>query len=299
MKFHEKFTLFYPNLLNFITEFTNVIFSLLKTLFNTIFIPVILIGVIIVEIPRVQSGIQVFDPDPNHAFVGAGVLVFLLLVLEFLALYLEQKHDFQQANEYQFSFRLLFDRIRYLFGLYKDFVPREKSPAIRYKSIAKLIRYGIIFLSVIGTMQFAIEKASSTNLPWHIAITEVFINSDLQTITDWLVGLVFALMIVFSSTALTNYIGIVAFDAQKEILARQNVFIKKQQERLKPELFFDEFRSSILKSLVYLQGDYFTKHENKVRFYDAARDKITKEFILPEERQKFIQAVERTIKERS
>lgn len=296
--FYEWFTLFYPKLLNFIAEFTNIVFSLLKTLFNTIFIPVILIGVIIVEIPRVQSGIQIFDPNPDHAKIGAIVLVLLVLVLELLVQYLEQKDGYEKSKNYVFSIRTFLSRIRYFIGYGDDFEPKLKSPATRYKNVLALVRNGVIFLSVVGTMQFAIEAASESDLPWHQAIVEVFYNSDLQTITNWLVGLVFALIIVRSSTSLSSYIGIVAYDAQETLEQRQSVLLKNKSNRILPIDFLEQFKSVKLKNLIYNPNDYFIKTDDgKIRFYDGIRNRVTQEFSLAD-RLKFIATVERIIKER-
>lgn len=273
--FYESFTLNYSKLLNLVNEFSNVVFTFLKTLLNTIVLLPILVGVLAVEIPRVQLGIQIFDKDVQHSALGASVLVLSLLTFQFLLLYIESQSEYVRKIKYKFSLRLLFTNLKYFVGLEKL---EEKHNVSKYESVTKLIEFGVIFLSAVGSLQESIKVATEKKLSWHQAIIDIIINSDAKTFFDAAVSIVFAVVIVRMSTTLTYHIGQVAIDALANMKVRHQEVIDKFNAQLKPKEFFEIYRSRLLSGLEYLPDDYFINNGNMVQFYDSNKNELSKEY---------------------
>lgn len=273
--FYENFTLNYPKLINLVNEISNVIFTILKTFLNTIFLVPILGGVLLVEIPRVQSGVKIFDSDESHSLLAACVLVLSLLTFQFLVLYIEAQEKKEKVKKYKFSLRLLFRNLKYFIGFEE---PVEKSLANRYERVTSLLEFGVIFLSVVGSLQPSIAIAAASEKPWHEALIDIIFNSNADVFFDAAVGIVFAVVIVRTSTTIARYVGEKATDALVEMENKRVLVVDKINKQLRPKDFFEVFKSRSLSALAYQANDYFVNEGNNVRFFDSENGELSREF---------------------
>lgn len=263
--FYESFNLVYPKVINAITEFSNIIFTLLRNLITTVFIPVILVLVVAVEIPRVRSGIALFDPDLTHSNFSAIVIVLSFIVFQTLDHYIKEREGFVRKplwNLKVFAMNFLY---RLGFGE-KRYVPQST----KYSFVSSLLKWGIILISFIGTMQPQI--VATGDQVWYTAIVEVFANSNLETFTGWVVGLIFTFMLVYASGTLAYHIAATASEALIEIKQRSKNIEKsiRRHTMLTPQEFARIIKSRKLNRFAYLEDDKFAYDESGfVTFYDS------------------------------
>lgn len=175
-----------------------------QTLFSAFFVIVILVLVLFVEIQRVAHGILLFEQSENLAYLGAFVLVMMLLTLEFVTHYVETKNDYHEELQTDFSLRLLWQRLVYVSGFSGDWQPRHKSPAQRIKSYSHLLTATILALAVAGSMSSAISGVDGN---WITGLQAIATQSTLAELVEWLGGLLFALALVVGAQRLTSYVA--------------------------------------------------------------------------------------------
>jgi hypothetical protein len=267
--FYESFNLVYPKIISAITELSNVIFTLLRNLITTIFIPVILVLVVAVEIPRVQSGIALFDNNPTHSNFSAIVIVLSFIVYQTLDHFVKEREGYIRKpiwNLKVFALNLL-----YRIGVgEKRYVPQSS----KYSFVSGLLKWGIIIISFIGTMQPQIVATGEE--VWYTAIVKVFLNSNLETFTGWIVGLIFTFMLVYASGTLAYHIAATASEALKEIQIRGKIIENniRRHTMLTPEQFGRMIRSRKIRHFKYLDDDKFSYDEtgNIAIFYDSINE---------------------------
>jgi hypothetical protein len=85
-----------------------------------------------------------------------------------------------------------------------DWKPRQKSPALRFKGVLRVITVTILVLALAGSMESVIKQ---TNGNWSDAINYIFTQSTLLQAVTWLGGLLLAFATVRSAQALTQYVS--------------------------------------------------------------------------------------------
>lgn len=175
-----------------------------QTLISAFFVIVILVLVLIVEIQRVAHGILLFEQSENLAYLGAFVLVMMLLTLEFVVHYVEAKNDYHEQLQTQFSLRLTWQWIVYASGFSDQWQPRHKSPAQSIKSYSRLLTLTILALAVAGSMSSAINNIDGN---WIDGLQAIAMQSTLAEIIEWTGGLLFALALVIGTQRLTAYVA--------------------------------------------------------------------------------------------
>lgn len=175
-----------------------------QTLISAFFVIVILVLVLAVEIQRVAHGIQLFETQDNLAYLGAFVLVMMLLTLEFVIHYVEAKHGYEAKRQQDFSLRHFFNWLGYFLGGSKHWQPRLKSPAQEIKSYSRLLTITILALALGGSMSDALAQVSGN---WISGLQQIALESTLLELVEWFGGLLFALALVVGAQRLTSYVA--------------------------------------------------------------------------------------------
>ena len=114
---------------------------------------------------------------------------------------------------------------------------------------------------------------------WYTAIVDVFANSNLETFTGWIVGLIFTFMLVYASGTLAYHIAATASEALIEIRQRSKNIEKsiRRHTMLTPQEFARIIKSRKLNRFAYLEDDKFAYDEASgfVVFYDSLSETET------------------------
>lgn len=199
----DTFNKWYPRFLKALIGVGDVAISLTQTVLIAFGVPLVLVMLMIVEQQRTQHGIALFEVNVSLAVFSAWALVILNLVLELLISYVEHRAGWIEPPKYQFSFRLLRQRLAYLMGS-TDFAPQSKSPAVRFRAVLRIVTFAILALALAGSMRGVIERTGGN---WFEAIGLVLTRSSLIEMTTWIGGLLFALAAVLAAQALSKYVA--------------------------------------------------------------------------------------------
>ena len=207
-----------------------------QTLISAFFVIVILVLVLIVEIQRVAHGILLFEQSENLAYLGAFVLVMMLLTLEFVVHYVEAKNDYHEELQTENSFRVWWESVAYFWGWRDDWTPRHKSPAQSIKSYSRLLTSTILALAVAGSMSGAISQVDGN---WINGLQQIALQSTLAEIIQWTGGLLFALALVIGTQRLTAYVAQRAsetlLEASSSVAPETSLQIVEPQDLQKPD----------------------------------------------------------------
>lgn len=233
-----------------------------QTLISAFFVIVILVLVLIVEIQRVAHGILLFEQSENLAYLGAFVLVMMLLTLEFVVHYVEAKNDYHEELQTENSFRVWWESVAYFWGWRKDWKPRHKSPAQSIKSYSRLLTSTILALAVAGSMSGAISQVDGN---WISGLEQIALQSTLAEIIQWTGGLLFALALVIGTQRLTAYVAQRASETLLE--ASSNVSIDKYVDttiNMKSSINHQELDDTqpLIVTNVYDDADLLQQEEN-------------------------------------
>jgi hypothetical protein len=203
--FVDQFNRFYPKFLKTLIGIGDVLITGTQTVLIAFGVPALLIMLMIVEQQRVYHGMALFEIVESLAAFSAWVLVLANLVFELLIGWKENQVGYTEPPKTDFSFRTLAKRIRYILGRDTDWQPRQKSPAIRYKAVLRIVTFTILVLALAGSMRSIIQ---TTNGNWVGAIWQVFTQSTLLQMVTWIGGLLFAVAAVLSAQALSQYVAL-------------------------------------------------------------------------------------------
>jgi len=272
----DRFLKNYPKLLQFISELTLVIFSILKTLMTTVGVPIILVLLAIVEVNRVEAGNKTFEDKTTLALFGAWVLVLLNLVVEFKIHHVENTSNYVPDVPLQRSLRLFKQNIAYRLGVGKDWEARLANPANAFIRVQSLITFAIIALALSGSMKD--EILAQGEIAWHVAFTNIMFSSSLNTMTTWVGGLLFTITAVYSAQIVARYIAIQALQAENDM----RVVAKSISNREKGVVVITALQAAKrykgVKPLRHLTEDDKLQVKPSYRFFDAEEDQWTKEY---------------------
>ncbi|MEM9952158.1 MAG: hypothetical protein AAF846_11185 [Chloroflexota bacterium] len=175
-----------------------------QTVFSAFGTIVILALVLYVEIQRVAHGAMLFETSSDLAYLGAFVLVMMLLTLEFVTHYIEAKHDYHEPRRTHISLRLLGRWLVYFIGCGKHWQERKKSPAHSIKTYSRLLTFTILSLALAGSMT---ETLASVEGNWMQGLQAIVLQSTLLELAEWVSGFFFALALVVGSQRLTAYVA--------------------------------------------------------------------------------------------
>lgn len=267
----ERFNKAYPNLLKAITSFSKIIFTFLKTSLTTIALPLALTLLIIVEVIRLEHGIILFENSQSIALFGAIAIVFLNLIIEFMIIYVERVNGFIKDDNYDGSLRILFSEILYKIGIGKNFKKRVASPAKQFKNMQVLVTFTIIILAFAGSMHEEILAEGDT--VWHVALLNIFLYSNLNTIISWFSGLLFTFSAVLASQMIARYIAYEAFEAEDEIVVKAESASLKERGII--HLTIEQAKSKIegIRELDNLKDSDKIQIKPTLRFFDGEKNK--------------------------
>lgn len=175
-----------------------------QTIISAFFVLIILGLVLYVEIERVGHGIALFEQSEKLAYMGAFVLVMMLMTLEFVIHYVEAKNNYHQPRKERFSFELVKRWWSYIDGSSTDWKAQYKSPAHDIRNYAKLLTRTILALALGGSMSSTITAIDGN---WMQGIKTIVLDSSLIELIEWAGGLLFALALVIGAQRLTSYVA--------------------------------------------------------------------------------------------
>ena len=192
--------------MNKFTDFAHFLSGALMVIGQTLIaafgVIIILIFVVYVEIQRVADGVALFEE--NGAYLGAAVLVLLLLTLEFIVHYVETKNGYEHEQQNEWSIRLFWRWLSYFFGWSSDWTPRALSPAQQIKTYSRLLTVTILALALGGSMESTIAGVDGN---WMQGLQSIAFESSLEEIVEWVAGVLFALTLVIGSQRITAYVA--------------------------------------------------------------------------------------------
>jgi hypothetical protein len=201
----EQFNRWYPKFLQAVIGFGEVLITLTQTFLIAFGVPAVLLMLLIVEQQRVYHGVSLFELSPELAQFSAVALVSLNLILELLISYIEQRAEWKEPTKNAFSFKIMGQWIEYMIGRSDSWQARPKSPAIRFRTVLRIVTFSILTLALAGSMQ-AVIRGTTGN--WLEAIRRVIEDSTLLEAATWAGGLMFAIAAVLSAQALSQYVAV-------------------------------------------------------------------------------------------
>jgi hypothetical protein len=181
----------------------DVLITAVHTVLIAFGVPILLIALMTVEQQRVFFGAMLIDGRESLATGIAWVLVLANLVAELIVHWEEHRKGWIEPARYDFSLRLMWQRIAYLFGIDKH--PREKSPAFWARLILRCITVTILALAVAGSMQAAMNSTGAVN--WADALVLIVTRSTLLQMVTWIGGLMLAFTFVISAQGFSQYVA--------------------------------------------------------------------------------------------
>jgi hypothetical protein len=168
-----------------------------------------LILLLVVEQQRVYHGVSLFEVYDALAWFAATVLVFSNIALEVQIARIEHRAAWKDPAKHQFSLKIWALRAAYIFGRVDNWQARPKSPALRFRSVLRLVTFSILALALAGSMQSVIAKTAGS---WTEAIRVVLVESSLEEMVTWIGGLLFALAVVLVAQLFSHYAATTAIE---------------------------------------------------------------------------------------
>ena len=198
----------------------DVLMLVSQTIIVALGVPLVLVLAVIVEQQRVWHGIELFEADTNLATLGSWVIVLINIVFEFQAHHIENKANFRQQEETEFSFRIVADQVLYVLGFGSKWQARTKSPAQRYYRLGRIVTLSILVLALAGSMKGHLARQAG---PWYEGLSSIFTQSSLQDMITWVGGLLFAFAAVMSAQASSRYIAGRVVEIRNQMRYRRQV----------------------------------------------------------------------------
>lgn len=201
----EAFNRFYPKFLQALLAVGDVLITGVHTVLIAFGVPTLLIALMTVEQQRVFFGAMLIDGRESLATGIAWVLVLANLVAELIVHWEEHRKGWTEPARYDFSLRIVWQRIGYLLGINTAWAPREKSPAFWARLILRCITVTILALAVAGSMQAAMNSTGAVN--WADALVLIVTRSTLLQMVTWIGGLMLAFTFVISAQGFSQYVA--------------------------------------------------------------------------------------------
>lgn len=201
--FWDKLNRVAPRLFEAMRHVGDLMITAVQTFLIAFGVPLTLVMLMIVEQQRVYHGVELFEVHSALAAFSAWALVILNLILELLISWVEHQAGYAEPVRHEFSLRLFARRIAYIFGR-GEWQARAKSPAIRFRTVLRLVTFSIVVLALAGSMRAVIEKTGGN---WAAALLAVVSDSTLLEMLTWAGGLLFTLAAVLSAQALSQYVA--------------------------------------------------------------------------------------------
>ena len=201
----EAFNRFYPKFLQALLALGDVLVTAVHTVLIAFGVPILLIALMAVEQQRVFFGAMLIDGRESLAAGIAWVLVLANLVAELIVHWEEHRKGWIEPARYDFSLRIIWQRIGYLLGSNTHWTPREKSPAFWARLILRCITVTILALAVAGSMQAAMNSTGAVN--WADALVFIVTRSTLLQMVTWIGGLMMAFTFVISAQGFSQYVA--------------------------------------------------------------------------------------------
>lgn len=198
----DRFNKAYPKFLAALHGMGDVSITLVHTTLVGPGVLLMLIMLLIVEQQRVFHGVSLFEAHPALAAFSAWALVILNLSLELLISYVEHRAKWVEPPKHQFSLVLFARRLAYIAGRTTDWQPLPKSPAIRFRTVLRIVTFSILIIALAGSMRSVIERTEGN---WLKALWIAVSDSTLLDMATWAGGLLYAFAAVWGAQALSQY----------------------------------------------------------------------------------------------
>lgn len=218
---------FYPSFLQFIVSLGDTAVTLVKTLFASVGMPLILVLLLFVEYYRVEHGIALFET--SIATLASISIVLANLTLEFAIHHTELSNGYKPETRTRFSLRTTLSNLAYVLGVGRNFQAQAVSPAWRFVQIRRSLTLTILILALMGSMHGVIVQYDA--LTWHSAIGQILTQSSLSELVIWLGGLVFTYVTVRLAQVVSAHLAIrasetlISMESQRD--TRQTIAMQK------------------------------------------------------------------------
>lgn len=288
MSFNQRFALFVPQAIKSLRELSNLVFVFLYTVLTTLFVPIVLLLIIVVEIPRIELGILLFDPSQDHARLAAILVIMAFLVTSTIVFLVEKQYGEVKKSE-KWSLRVFIRNITYRAGLRPV---EEKGFSKLFRGAAFFSKITTLVLSIMGTMQPQI--VAQGDLPWWQGIQNVLLNSNAQEFAVWISSAVFTYFLILNTSVITYFVAWNAINYMDTLEGRATEINKKNflESLLTPEEFLNKIKKNKRRfsSIIYLPEDKFEIQGKRARFYLSDEDKFT-EFYTSSELDSLIEEI--------
>jgi hypothetical protein len=219
----------YPAFLSAVEALGNGLITALYQALHGFGALVIALGVIVVEVNRVQHGLAQFEATSFLAALGAVIIVTGQFVGEIMIHHVEYKANYHPDRATRGSLRKTWRRLRHWLGIGRDWQEGALSPAARFKAVLRINTFAILILAVIGSMSDVITSQDGT---WLEALWRIASLSDLPTATTLLGGLVFSVALVMLATALSRHIAELSVETLTAMQSQQGAGDRERQAAL-------------------------------------------------------------------
>ena len=167
----------------------NSLILLVTITISYLLLPLSVFGLGVAEYSRVSAGIAQFDSARAHLMSMVAVSTYALL----LFIKAQETTRANTRNEFAWSFRLVAQRVQYLFGM-GQWQPKQKTTLDMLKATIKFLTGMILLLGTVGALQS--EIAVYDQVTWGTAVKQMLLDSDLPTFLNLAGGLLLTMALL-------------------------------------------------------------------------------------------------------
>lgn len=206
----------YPQVIEGINGFGQVITTLILVTMQSVGTVVILGLLAFVEIIGIESGLW-FLEHPGTSTLSAIALVAYNMLIDTMIVNIEHDANYKTRQGVAASFKIWRGNFMYRIGYGDNWKARPKSPAHAFYIQRRLITFTVFLIALSGRIQPLIEKVS--DVPFVDGLNEFMTQASLQDIFTWVAGITLTMSTLFGVQRLTHY------------MAKQSIIIKAEQKQ--------------------------------------------------------------------
>ena len=160
---------------------TGALVLLTVSLVDHLLFPVIFFLLFVVEVSRIQVGVELFDSGWRTGFMSVVVMAMYVSLLF-------QKAGLVRANqqvEYEWSIGLTWRRIKYMLSLGRNWQPKERQKLSNLNHVIRMVGILIVLLGTTGVMQ---NEIRGIDLVWYEGLRLIVTDSTLLAFLTMLGG---------------------------------------------------------------------------------------------------------------
>lgn len=203
VQFMDGLIQWFPTVIMGIQSISRIAGSIVTNLFTAIISVFGLIALAALETYRVALGVELFHQGSQAAsLLTAGILVACNIFVGFTIYQKEQEENLNHQKQAQASLRIWWQRLRYFIGWESNWQRQYKSSASGVKRFRAVVTFSLLILALTGSMKGIIEDTSGA---WYEALYKIATESTLLQMSEWLNGLLTAIVAVMGTHVLTEF----------------------------------------------------------------------------------------------